>query len=165
MFISLGCAQLDTEDVTDHRTFISSQVPAGAGRGRGGRAASLSDHAQNAGVWSAGLSDIRAQSRVCAPGLLRSRRGHRGSYPRIPPGTLVLLRLLHSPGQSPPGPETEAVCQGHRDLESFSWGGRFCHTGRQKCNSFGAVMGQFGRYGFEFTFGFSLTKETSIMYN
>lgn len=68
MFISLGHAQLDTEDVTDHRTFISSQVPAGAGRGRGGRAASLSDRAQNAGVWSAGLSDIRAQSRVCALG-------------------------------------------------------------------------------------------------
>lgn len=33
MFISLGRAQLDTEDVTDHRTFISSQVPAGAGGG------------------------------------------------------------------------------------------------------------------------------------
>lgn len=36
MFISLGRAQLDTEDVTDHGTFISSQVPAGAGGGRVG---------------------------------------------------------------------------------------------------------------------------------
>lgn len=76
--------------------------------------------------------------------------------PKVLSRVLVFLGVLNLLGKNLPAPEIDAVCQGHKEFVSFSWG---------FLSYWQAVMGQYCQYGFEFTFCFSLTKKMGIMYN
>lgn len=52
------------------------------------------------------------------------------SFSQVLSGALVLFGLLSQLGKNLPAPEIVAVCQGHKEFVSFSWGASAILAGR-----------------------------------
>lgn len=150
------------------QTFISSQIPTEGGEGTDTQLVFSvvclvqSIHTRRA-LFRSCLLDFPIQS---AYTLMYPYENSEKSRDFFLPGIIRSTGSLWSPKSA----GEESACSGNccclsrtQRICVFLMGG-FCHIGRQNCNSFGAIMGQYCQYGFELTFSFSLTKELSIMY-
>lgn len=173
VFISLGCARLDTENVITQRSNLHLQPH--SCRGRGGRTAACFSVVRSGSPGRA-RGAVSEQGRgpsqlPVSPVLLPGSPTGTGLRPpdlpcpdRVLSGAAGLRGLPGLPGTDAPAPEAGGVRQRHQDSVSFSWGaGGGLPSHQRGGNSFGAGTGQYCPCGSEFTLRFPATEETGAV--